>query len=218
MAYKVLGGGMTLAEMKNNAWEEDDLDGRGSLQHPDWQAIYMQFQRSHVLGTVPYRWESQVMDYKEAQLMEVTFEDLKIVSLDGSVFHDASVSADDKARAAKLALQIQDGLLMQRLGEMGKVALVRETEDEWELLVPHCLLAHLTFRERVLVRWKKHMQMPVTDKWCDASQPAVWMQWREGMEPDCIPDLPVFGATEVSDMASPQGEAEVGAIEQSCLG
>merc|ERR1719487_161911 len=136
--------------------------------------------------------------------MEVTFENLQIVSLDGSVFHDASVSAEEKARAAKLALQIQDGLLMQRLGEMGKVALVRETEDEWELLVPHCLLAHLTFKERVLVRWKKHMQMPVTDKWCDASQPTVWMHWREGMEPDCIADLSVFGATEVSDMSSPQ--------------
>jgi len=34
VAYKVLGGDMTLADMRNDAWSQDALDGKGSLQHP----------------------------------------------------------------------------------------------------------------------------------------------------------------------------------------
>jgi len=153
----------------------------------------MQFQRGHVFGTVPYRWDSRVQDYKEAQLIKATFEDVQVVLLEGDIFHDVSVSAEEKALAAKSALQIKGGLLMETLGQMGKVALVRETQTELELLVPHGLLPYLKFKEQVLVRWRKHVHMPVTDKWCDVSQSTEWVPWREGLEPDCIEDLPQVG-------------------------
>ena len=39
--------------------------------------------------------------------------------------------------------------LMETLGRQGKVALVRETEEEWELVIPHDLLAALSTSERV---------------------------------------------------------------------
>jgi len=193
VAYKVLGEDMTLGSIKDDAWAQDDLDGRGSLQHPDWQAVYMQFQRGHVLGTVPYRWDSRVQDYKEAQLIKVTFDDVQVVLLEGELFHDISVSAEEKALAAKSALQIEGGSLMETLGQMGKVVLVRETQNELELLVPHGLLPRLKFKEQVLARWRKHLHMPVTDKWCDVSQSTEWMPWHEGLEPDCIVDLPQVG-------------------------
>jgi len=108
---------------------------------------------------VPYRWESQVRDYREAQLTEVTFEDLHVVVLNRTLLHDGNVSGADKAAVAKVAAGINEGLLMEGLGRKGKAALVRETESEWELLVPHCLLPHLKFQERVVTRWRRHTHM-----------------------------------------------------------
>eukprot|EP00931_Biecheleriopsis_adriatica_P115447 TRINITY_DN91231_c0_g1_i1.p1 TRINITY_DN91231_c0_g1~~TRINITY_DN91231_c0_g1_i1.p1 ORF type:complete len:455 (-),score=84.30 TRINITY_DN91231_c0_g1_i1:159-1391(-) len=202
---------MTLASIKDDAWAQDDLDGRGSLQHPDWQALYMQFQRRHVLGTVPYRWDSRVRDYREAQLIKAAFEDVQVVSLEGELFHDISVSAEEKALAAKSVLQIKDGLLMETLGQMGKVALVRETQFEVELLVPHCLLPRMKFKEQVLVRWRRHLHLPVTDKWCEVSQATEWKSWREGLEPDGIVDLPQVGEAVTNKNEAPH---EDGCAEQ----
>lgn len=179
---------MTLSGMKDDAWAQDDLDGSGSLQDPDWQALYLQFQCNHALGTVPYRWESS-RDYKEAQLLEVTFEDLRIVVLGCSYLHDTVISGADKAHTLKMAMGIDDGLLMEYFGKLGKAVLVRETDAEWELLVPHCLLPHVRFKERVVARWRRHTHMPVTDKWCDMANPEEWMEWHEGFKPPCISEV-----------------------------
>merc|ERR1712232_1064188 len=122
-----------------------------------------------------------------------TFEDVQVVLLEGEFLHDITVSAEEKALVAKSALQIKDGLLMETLGQMGRVVLVRETHNELELLVPHCLLPRMKFKEQVLARWRKHQHWPVTDKWCDVSQSTEWASWREGLEPDCIVDLPQVG-------------------------
>ena len=71
--YKVVAGASTLSSYNDGggAAASDDLDGDGSLQHREWRALYTQFQREHVLGTVPYRWEKE---HVEATLVAVTFE------------------------------------------------------------------------------------------------------------------------------------------------
>lgn len=187
-AYKVFGNETKLSAIVDDAWAQDDLDGKGSLQHEDWQALYMQFQSDHVLGTVPYRWESNVNDYREAQLMKVTFEGLSVVMLNGNCFHRSDLSAAEKAGIAKRALGI-NGLLMHELGKRGKAALVQESESEWELLVPHCLLPSLVFQERVVARWRRHPQFPEAKLWCDARWPDMWAEWSQDCEHACVPSV-----------------------------
>ena len=204
-AYKVFGDDMTLTSIQHRAWELDDLDGRDSVQHPEWQALYMQFKSSHVLGTVPYRWESRTREYSHAQLLAVQIDAVDIIVLDGPLLHDGGIGAEEKAAAVKAHLQLTSslgledqtsGLLMHELGRRGKAALVRETEDEWELLLPHSLLPQLTFSERVIARWRKHEEHCATSHWCDVSlteQAGVeaWEPWDDCAPPPCpcIPDL-----------------------------
>ena len=197
-AYKVLGDDMTLESMQHHAWESDDLDGRDSIQDPEWQALYMQFKRSHVLGTVPYRWESKAKAYTHAQLVEVLFDSIEIVVLDGAVLHDASVGGDTKATLVKTHLRLgnscceddddKTGRLMHELGKSGKAALVRETEDEWELLIPHCLLPRLRFSEKVIARWRRHPTLPIASHWCDATE-QMWYAWDDSLQMPNVPDL-----------------------------
>ena len=80
--------------------------------------------------------------------------------------------------------------LMVELGRRGKAALVRETEDEWELIVPHGLLSSLTFTERVVCRFRRHPAMHVTHSWREERDGASWEKWEDGMtRPECIPGL-----------------------------
>ena len=192
-AYKVLGDDMTLESIRQLAWELDDLDGRDSIQHPEWQALCMQFTSSHVLGTVPYRWESQARTYTHAQLLEVEFDSLNVVVLDGPLLYDGGVCAEEKAAAVKVHLKMcsdQKGRLMHELGKRGKAALVRETEEEWELLVPHNLLSQLSFSEKVIARWRRHQTRPVSSHWQDAEQVGTDLWKRDDtVETPCIPDL-----------------------------
>ena len=127
--YKVTHGVCTLLEY--NSAHKDDLDGTDSLQHAEWRALYTQFQADHVLGTVPYRWEK---GHAEAVLIEATLASVDIVEIDGPILHDGSVSGGEKAAAVKEKLGLPEAEpLMEALGRLGKTALVRETEDEWEL-------------------------------------------------------------------------------------
>lgn len=186
--YKVLAGvNTTLASYNDEvgAAAHDGLDGNGSLQHLDWRALYTQFQRDHVLGTVPYRWEK---DHTDATLVQVIFDSLDILVLDGPMFHDGAVSGADKALEVKKHLGIDLATpLMEALGEQGKVALVRETEEEWELVIPHQLLPKLKFSERVVALFRRHQQFQVTHKWCQPG--GKWEAWQEGMETECICNL-----------------------------
>lgn len=189
--YKVVAGDMTVAQY--NTAQADDLDGSRSLQHRDWVALYTQFQRDHVVGTIPYRWEK---GHSEAVLIEVSFScPLTIAVFDGAVFHDGSMSGDDKAAAVKMHLGIDpQEALLEHLGRAGKMALVRETDEEWELIVPHELLGRLPFTERVLCRFQRHPQMTTTHRWQDATgSDSAWRPWREGITtlPAHVLDLPM---------------------------
>ena len=206
-AYKVFGDGHTAESMRHCAWEMDDLDGRDSIQHPEWKALYQQFKALHVLGTVPYRWESKTCAYTHAQLVEVHFDSLDVILLDGPLLHDGRVGAHEKAGAVKTHLGLgkmpvleasadaeRSGLLMHEIGRLGKAALVRETEDEWELLVPHCLLPRLRFSETIIARWRRHRTLPISTHWLNASLTQetgvdCWEAWDDSLEPPCIPDL-----------------------------
>merc|ERR1712232_161214 len=136
--------------------------------------------------------------------------------LSGDMLHDGGFSAAEKACAARNALGITNGLLIDTLGKQGKAVLVKETESEWELLIPHCLLPHLKFEEKVIAKWRRHKFMPVSAKWCDVASGLTWMEWHEGLQPDCIPDvsqglLPEAeeDASEHSDVVSSPCETQV---------
>ena len=201
--YKVVAGGEGASLAAYNACAggaaaHDSLDGDGSLQHQEWRALYTQFQREHVLGTIPYRWESEA---KQASLVAATFDALDVVVLEGALLHDGGVSGAEKARALKEHLSLDATQpLMAALGARGKVALVRETATEWELVIPHCLLAELAFTERVVARFRRHPRMPVTQRWCPCGAGdeggvggSKWEDWLEGCESarlrEAVPDL-----------------------------
>ena len=173
--YKVLAGGEseTLASyneaVTKSAAERDELDGKGSLQHQDWRGMYTQMLPEHVLGTVPYRWEKAgELLHEEAILIEATFEKLEVVILEHPLFIDASVDGKTKAVIAKKALGIdEDALLMEGLGKMGKCAVIWENPEEPELIIPHALLeGPLKFTEQPVMRFKRHRDMPMTQKYC----------------------------------------------------
>lgn len=187
--YKIIAGAdSTLASYNDEvgAAAHDSLDGDGSLQHQEWRALYTQFQQEHVLGTLPYRWENP--DTTEATLVSVSFEALDIVVLDGPLFHDGSVGGRDKALAVKQHLGLDAARpLMAALGDQGTAALVRETEEEWELVIPHSLLSELKFSERVVATFQRHPQMQITHKWRAGG--GVWEAWEDGVGLECIGDL-----------------------------
>ena len=185
--YKVTHGACTLLEY--NSAHKDDLDGTDSLQHAEWRALYTQFQADHVLGTVPYRWEK---GHAEAVLIEATLASVDIVEIDGPILHDGSVSGGEKAAAVKEKLGLPAAEpLMEALGRLGKTALVRETEDEWELVVPHALLDKLSLTERVVARFRKHPNMSITHTWrAESDVSGMWHAWVEGStRPACVTDL-----------------------------
>ena len=185
--YKVTHGACTLLEY--NSAHKDDLDGTDSLQHAEWRALYTQFQADHVLGTVPYRWEK---GHAEAVLIEATLASVDIVEIDGPILHDGSVSGGEKAAAVKEKLGLPAAEpLMEALGRLGKTALVRETEDEWELIVPHALLDKLSLTERVVARFRKHPNMSITHTWrAESDVSGMWHAWVEGStRPACVTDL-----------------------------
>eukprot|EP00971_Amphidinium_carterae_P177263 3515401-Amphidinium_carterae.1 len=153
--YKVVAGldGTLFSFNSEQQSSYQKWEGDPDLQVPDWRALYTQFQCKHVLGTVPYRWEDEET---EATFVSATFDDLEIVVLEGDLMHDGSVSGEEKALAVKRLLKVDEELplmvdeelpLMQMLGKKGKVALVKETDDEWELLIPHDLLSKLSYTE-----------------------------------------------------------------------
>jgi len=189
--YKVLGGAEATLQSYVNATQPaqllDDLDGEGSTQLSDWQALYTQFQADHVLGTVPYRWERG--GYDEAILMEGTVASaMNVLVIHGDLLHSGQLSGVEKAQIIKGKLNMEPkDPLMKALGNQGMAACVKETEDEWELIVPHNLLARLEIRERVVARFRRHKAFPVTAQWCWEGQP--WQPWDELDPPAIIPDL-----------------------------
>ena len=196
-AYKILGGEWTINSIISSL--SSSHEDTNTTQNDDWQALYLQFKQDHVLGTLPYRWEPKCYTwdrdsgptaFTESQLLSVTFNKLHVVVLDGEIFCDGAVSGSEKASIVKQVLCMdKDEPLMEALGRAGKVAAIRETVDEWELLVPLCLLRELVVEERVVARFKRHPHMPVTWKWCEGGGCDRWKGWEDGTVLDCVPDI-----------------------------
>eukprot|EP01050_Picozoa_sp_SAG11_P014719 SAG11_NODE_1842_length_4179_cov_2.865931_2_plen_290_part_00 len=184
--YKVLAGAdVTLASYNRDCVA---ADGDGAPQRQDWKAIYTQFTRHHVLGTVPHRWGREGVSV--VRLVAVTFDALDIVVLDGALMHDGALSGATKAAAAKRVLGLPPAApLMAALGERGQAALVRETAAEWELVMPHALLSRLRYAERAVARFERHARMPTTRRWRPEGATG-WQRWRDDLAPECIADLP----------------------------
>ena len=103
----------------------------------------------------------------EARLVALSLEGgLDVVILDGPLMHDGSQSGSTKALAVKEALGIEpETPLMAALAQRREVALVRETEEEWECVIPHSLLPLLMSKERGLAVFERHPLMPITRRW-----------------------------------------------------
>lgn len=196
--YKVVGGRANLHEYVRQ--------GAGSVKHLDWQALYCQFLREHVLGTIPYRWDG---NFADATLIQARLVDpVDVLRVDGKVFHEGGTSGAEKARMLKSILQIPDTeALMPALGRRNRCMLVRETEEEWELLLPHDYLERARIEERAVCRFKRHKQVPVTAAWSmvnpEDADASIWEPWPEGPGPpegleEILPDLvlpELLGAT-----------------------
>lgn len=186
-AYKILGNETTLADYVKNSSNA----AVHSVQLPDWYCLYMQFQREHVLGTVPYRWDHSHTnkEYMEANLSEAIFEDLTVLVVDGPMFHQGSVSGEEKAEILKKLLNIE-GSLMDEIGKRGQVALIRETEEEWELLIPYSIFFKLKFTEEVNIRFFRDEKYPLTSRWCDLQKNKIkiWDDY-ERISEQFIPNL-----------------------------
>ena len=189
--YKVVAGGDGTLRAYCQATRPaalDDLDGDGSTPLPDWSALYTQFLAEHALGTVPYRWEKE---HQEAILIRASIQQpFDVVVVDGSGFHDGNVSGNEKAIIIKKQLNIPPNEpLMEALGRQNKAALVRETADEWELILPHNLLPTLSLQEAPVARFQRHQRFPVTAKW-QWQGDEKWQVWADD-SPPALPDLSV---------------------------
>eukprot|EP00931_Biecheleriopsis_adriatica_P035873 TRINITY_DN20673_c0_g1_i1.p1 TRINITY_DN20673_c0_g1~~TRINITY_DN20673_c0_g1_i1.p1 ORF type:complete len:207 (+),score=37.29 TRINITY_DN20673_c0_g1_i1:33-653(+) len=115
----------------------------------EWSAMYLQLNEPHALGTVPYRWD---MGYEAANLLGIAFKKLSVVLVDSDWMPDGSLDGDEKARVLKTVLDIpEDCRLMEGLELKRQALLCRETEDQWELVVPVGILQGANIQEEVLL-------------------------------------------------------------------
>lgn len=183
MVYKVVAGTDEMPTL--TSYNQSILSsGNRFGQNDDWRGLYTQFQSDHTLGTVPYRWER---GHTKARLVEVTFVDrLNVVVLDGPLWHDTNLSGEMKAAHAKRQLGIpQNQSFLEALGDSGKVAMVRETADEWELIIPHQLLPKLVFDERGVAVFVRHPRLPITQQWRPENEDNFF-PWNEGADESTI--------------------------------
>ena len=80
--------------------------------------------------------------------------------------HRTDVKSGEKAYAVKLQLGMdQFTPLVESVGKKGQLLAVKETQEEWEIVLPHNILTSLEFTERVLGRFYRHKAKPVVSKW-----------------------------------------------------
>ena len=159
----------------------NSICSHGTKPPTDWSAMYLQFQSDHVLGTVPYRWER---GHTNAKLVEVTFHDLlTVVVIDGPIIYDGTISGKEKATRIKQLMGNDVSLpLMEYLGKQGKMAAIRGTEHEWELIISHSLLSTLSFTKTEVALFERHSRMPVTHRRRDSNQ--TWHAWIDTSDAD----------------------------------
>jgi len=109
----------------------------------DWAAIYFQVSESNALGTVAYRIEQQC---KTAQFLWVDFSfdaETRLLFIRDDAFGSGQWSGEEKANLLRQHPVFQPPLderpLMEQLGERRLVVLCRESEGEYEFIVPHAL-------------------------------------------------------------------------------
>lgn len=184
---KVVGNETDLTQYSNKVSARFESGARKS----DWTAMYMQFKRSHALGTVPYRWDdadASGNQYMVASLVEVRFtEPLDVIAVAGQVFWDPSTDGVVKAQLVKERLGIPSNeLLMSFLGQQGKALLMQETEDEWELILNHDHLASLQHEDRIVASFGRASTMPVTLRWTST---ADGVQRRYESDDRCLEEM-----------------------------
>uniref|UniRef100_A0A0G4F5I1 Uncharacterized protein n=1 Tax=Chromera velia CCMP2878 TaxID=1169474 RepID=A0A0G4F5I1_9ALVE len=108
--YKAVGEELSLAEYNAATRSNFQSDGDEDWDR-DWSAMYTQFQKSHCLGTVWYRWEDERPCgegvHEEARLMQVTFRvPIKVVICSGPVFYRGDVDGATKANIVKERLRL----------------------------------------------------------------------------------------------------------------
>jgi len=142
-AYKVVGDQLSLRDY--------------TVAHPprvvgDWSSVYLQFDEPHSLGTVGYRWE---MGYAKANLLRVALADVCAIIVDAPWMSSSDVSGNEKARCLKNALGVsEEELLMDAVGRASKVLVCRETESQWELVVPPSVLRACLQKEELALELK----------------------------------------------------------------
>lgn len=117
--------------------------------HGEWSAMYLQFDEAHALGTTGYRWD---MGYGIARLLHLRLQDVTAIVADAAWLPDGSMPGDEKAARLKEAMGLPPGThLMEALEHRRQVMVCRETEGQWELIVPRGLLQALIVREEVAI-------------------------------------------------------------------
>ena len=158
----------------------------------DWSGLYTQFKSAHALGTLPYRWENDLTSH--ASLVRVTIHTpIRIVVLDGALWHSGNVTGKTKAELAKQELAVpMDEPLVAFLGRFNTALLVQETAEEPELIFSHDFFAALNKTEHTVALFRRQGHRPVTSQW-KYPDDHDWKTWNnDGHEyPLKVPDLNV---------------------------
>ena len=83
-------------------------------------------------------------------LVEVNFEILMSLFFKGDLKHRNEVKGGEKAYAVKLKLEWINLPLGGDIFRKGQLLAVKETQEEWEIVLPHNILTSLELTERVL--------------------------------------------------------------------
>ncbi len=116
----------------------------------DWSALYAQFNAQNALETAGYRFEV----FKEVLLIEVEIECSAVIERD-EIMSKMDVSGLQKATFLKEKLDIPNGeLLMEALGKRGLCLICLESQNEYELVIPHLLMDAVLKKETTIYRFR----------------------------------------------------------------
>lgn len=166
--------------------DEASIEEYISLHPPrvqgEWSALYLQFDEAHALGTVSYRWDQ---GYKLARLLRASLRTVQVVLVDAPWMPDGRIPGDEKAAVLKEALGLpQEELLTRSLGQKQKILACRETDEQWELVVPLNLFSHLE-RTEVLALELRPNQYGCTSH----CRSADYEDWRRFDDLDALRDV-----------------------------
>lgn len=117
----------------------------------DWSFLYLQLSKEHAKTATGNRWDQ---GYRIAKLLAVRLAGAASVSIKrvvGDVMWNGAVDGTTKAALVKQALRLShDVPLPLQLESRRTLLLVEETQGEWELLVPHGLVAEVLATECVV--------------------------------------------------------------------